>query len=357
MVVAIAGLETTRRQDRKRALWESADLYRQIVESAPNAMVMVDRDGVIEMVNAQAERVFGYPRHELLGRPVEMLVPERFRDRHPGMRRSFLAAPQSRSMGAGLDLYALRKDGSEFPVEIGITPIETDQGSMVLSAIVDISDRKRHEERIIQALNEKDALLGEIHHRVKNNMQIVHSLLELQSARTSDPAVIGMLRDSRNRIYSMALIHQTLYHSKDFARVDFSSFLDSLVPNLTTSYGPTRNQVSVSTGEREMVLLPIHIAVPCGLVANELISNALKHAFPRDEPGEVTVGLRKEQDDHVVLSVSDNGVGIPDHLDIEQTETLGLQMVCLLADQLGAEVSVQRANPTRFELRLPLCRS
>lgn len=327
--------------------------FRRVVEWAPNAMVMVTREGMIDMVNAQTERVFGYDRAELLGQPVEMLVPERLRSRHPGMRRSFFLEPRSRPMGAGRDLFALRKDGSEFPVEIGLNPIETDQGVMVLSAIVDISDRKHKEEHIVQALREKDILLGEIHHRVKNNMQIVHSLLELQLARTSDPVVIGMLRDSQSRIYSMALIHQTLYQSKDFARVDFDSFLKSLVSNLMTSYGAPPNHVAVST-DASGVLLPISVAVPCGLVVNELISNAFKHAFPDGRAGHVMINLRKEAEDRAVLSVSDDGVGMPEGLDIAHTATLGLQLVGLLADQLGADVTIHRVNPTRFELQLPL---
>ena len=327
--------------------------FRRVVEWAPNAMVMVNRDGVIDMVNAQTERVFGYDRAELLGQPVEMLVPERFRSRHPGMRRSFFLAPQSRPMGAGRDLFALRKDGSEFPVEIGLNPIETDQGVMVLSVIVDISDRKHKEEHIVQALKEKDILLGEMHHRVKNNMQIVHSLLDLQLARTSDPGVIGVLRDAQSRIYSMALIHQTLYQSKDFARVDFDSFLKSLVSNLITSYGAPPNHIAVSTDASE-VLLPISIAVPCGLVVNELITNAFKHAFPDGRSGHVIVTMREEPEGQVVLSVSDDGVGMPEDFDIAHTATLGLQLVGLLADQLRADVRIHRLNPTSFELRLPL---
>jgi PAS domain S-box-containing protein len=333
------------------ALWKREEPFRQVVESAPNAMVMVNQDGRIEMVNAQAERVFGYDRSELLGWPVEMLVPERFRGRHPGMRGSFFAAPRSRPMGAGRDLYALRKDGSEFPVEIGLNPIETDQGTMVLSAIVDISDRKQKEERIVQALKEKEMLLGEIHHRVKNNLQIVYSLLDLQLARISDPLVLDLLRDSQNRVRSMALVHQTLYQSKDFARVDIGSFLDSLVPSLVTSYG-VAGRVEVLV-DAVGVLLPINIAIPCALVINELISNALKHAFPDGRSGEIAVNLRNDTDE-LVLSVSDDGVGIPADLDIAKTATLGLELVRLLADQLGAGMTIRRADPTRFELRSPI---
>jgi two-component system, sensor histidine kinase PdtaS len=352
-MVMATGFARSKAMQCQRTLWESAEHFRQLVESAPNAMVIVNRDGVIEMVNAQAERVFGYARAELLGQRVEMLVPERFRASHPGMRGAFFADLRSRPTGAGRDLYALRKDGSEFPVEIGLNPIETDQGTMVLSAIVDISDRKQKEEHIIQALKEKDVLLGEIHHRVKNNLQIVHSLLELQSARTSDPVVIDILRDAQSRIHSMALIHQTLYQSNDFARVDFDSFVAALAANLAVSYSAAPNRIAIAT-DASGVLLPINIAVPCGLVVNELISNALKHGFPAGQPGKVIVALHEEPDAQVVLSVSDDGVGLPDELDIAQTATLGLQLVQLLAEQLGAKVTIQRSKPTRFELRLPL---
>src|ERR1700722_5245676 len=181
-------------------------------------------------------------------------------------------------MGAGRDLYGFKNVGSVFPIRIGLNPIETDEGDMVLSAIVDISDRKQKEERIQAALREKDVLLGEIHHRVKNNLQIVYSLLDLQSARICDPMVLDMLRDSQNRIRSMAMIHQTLYQSKDFAEVDFGRFLESLVPTLIASYGVDPNSITLSI-DAEHFRLPIDAAIPCGLVVNELISNSLKHAF------------------------------------------------------------------------------
>jgi len=140
-VMAAEGKESGRRQ-------RSEGHFCRVVEAAPNAIVMIDDSGLIEMVNAEAERVFGYTRNELLGKPVEMLVPERYRSKHPKLRTSFFADAVSRPMGAGRDLYGLRKDGSEFPVEIGLNPIQTEEGTMVLSAIVDISARKQLEERI-----------------------------------------------------------------------------------------------------------------------------------------------------------------------------------------------------------------
>jgi PAS domain S-box-containing protein len=337
---AIVDISARRRQEER---------FRLVVEAAPNAMVMINGGGRIEMVNAQAEQMFGYKRQEMLGKAVEILVPERFRGHHPGLRGSFLSDPRARSMGAGRDLFALRKDGSEIPVEIGLNPIETEEGPMVLSAIVDISDRKQKEERIQLALKEKDMLLGEVHHRVKNNLQVVHSLLDLQSSRVSDRSVLDMLRDSQNRIRSMGLIHQTLYQSKDFAQVDFSHFLDSLVPTLVASYGVNPDRIKLSI-EAAQLLLPINAAIPCGLVVNELISNALKHAFPGNRTGEIAVKLFADPEGKAVLSVTDNGVGIPERVDMMTSDTLGLQLIALLADQLGGTVSMRRSNPTEFVL-------
>ena len=335
------------------ALGRSEERFRQVVESAPNAMLMVNLAGNIEMVNAEAERVFGYSRSEMLGQSISLLIPARFRPNHTSLFGSFFHHPESRLMAARGDLYGSKKDGSEFPVEIGLNPIETDEGTMVLSTIVDISDRKHKEEAIHAALKEKDILLGEIHHRVKNNLQVVYSLLDLQSNSISDPLALSLMRESQNRIRSMALIHQTLYESGDFARVDFGRFLDTLVPTLISSYGLTASRFSLAIEATE-VQLPINAAIPCGLVVNELISNALKHAFPDGREGEIRIHLAREAKDRVLLRVSDNGVGIRDDFDIQQTATLGLQLVSQLVDQLAGELDIHRANPTAFSVRFPL---
>ena len=334
----------------EQALEKSEERFRRVVEAAPSAMVMINSAGRIEMVNAQAERVFGYARAELLGQTVELLVPERFRGQHPALRGACFGDPRLRPMGAGRDLFALRKDGSEFPVEIGLNPIETEDGAMVLSSVVDISERKHREERLQAALKEKDLLLSEIHHRVKNNLQVIQSLLALQAERVTDTAATQLLVESQNRIKTMSLIHQMLYESQDFGRVDFGEFVGALAPELMSSYGAHPARVSLMI-DSATIALPIDVAIPCGLIVNELVSNALKHAFPGGRRGRITIELARGEADEVMLSVSDDGVGMPEGLDVASATTLGLQMVTLLADQLSGALAIERANPTRFALR------
>ncbi len=239
------------------------------------------------------------------------------------------------------------------PVEVGIRSIETSGGTMVIYAMTDISHRKQQEENIRCALREKEVLLAEVHHRVKNNMQIIDSLIDLQTSRASDPAIRNSLRASRNRIKSMALIHQTIYQSKDFAAVNFGIFLDTLIPILFSSYNLEIEQVKVSVKAAE-VRLPINLAIPCGLIVNELVSNALKHAFPKGRQGEISLKLASDGDEMILLEFWDNGTGIPDDVEVENPKSLGLRIINLLSLQLHGVLSTERAKPTRFTLRFPL---
>lgn len=324
-------------------------------DSIPVAMVVVNQAGQITRVNQLAETTFGYRGEELLGQPVEMLIPTRYRQAHPAYRNGFLAEPSARPMGAGRDLSGLRKDGSEFPVEIGINPVQTGEGPMILSVILDLSERKQSERRIQAALQEKELLLEEVHHRVKNNLQVIHSLLDLQVLRIRDPELVGMLRDSQNRIRSMSMIHQTLYQSHDFAQVDFHSLLAELLPTLMDSYGMVAGNVQVVI-EANNVKIPINEAIPCGLIVNELVSNALKHGFAGNRRGTIRVSLSRDPGDMVELSVSNDGLGIAQGQDLDKGGSLGLQLVRLLARQLHGLLDIQRGDPTCFTLRFPLQR-
>jgi PAS domain S-box-containing protein len=325
----------------------------QAFDRIPVAMIVVNQGGLITRLNRLAETTFGYRSDELIGRPVEVLVPERYRHAHPGYRHGFQANATARPMGAGRDLAGLRKDGSEFPVEIGINPVETGEGPMILSVILDLSERKQSEKRIHDTLREKELLLEEVHHRVKNNLQVIHSLLDLQMLKINDPDLVAMLRDSQNRIRSMSMIHQTLYQSHDFAEVDFQRFLGELLPTLMDSYGTMAGHVAIQISANH-VKLPINEAIPCGLIVNELVSNALKHGFPDQRRGTIWVELRQKTNGDVELSISNDGINIPTDQNLERNGSLGLQLVQLLTRQLQGKLEVQRANPTCFTLRFSL---
>jgi PAS domain S-box-containing protein len=325
----------------------------QAFDRIPVAMVVVTQQGLITRLNRLAESTFGYTSAELLGQPVEVLVPERYRRAHPVYRQGFQTEATARPMGAGRDLSGLRKDGSEFPVEIGINPVDTGEGPMILSVIIDLSERKQHEKRIQEALREKELLLEEVHHRVKNNLQVIHSLLDLQTLKITDPDVVNMLRDSQNRIRSMSMIHQTLYQSHDFAQVDFRQFLGDLLPSLMDSYGMVAGHVAIDIVADD-VKLPINEAIPCGLIVNELVSNALKHGFPDQRRGTIWLALARDGQGDVELTISNDGVAIAPELNLERTGSLGLQLVQLLTRQLKGRLTIQRADPIRFTLRFPL---
>jgi PAS domain S-box-containing protein len=209
--------------------------------------------------------------------------------------------------------------------------------------------RKRAEAQIKAQLQEKDVLLKEVHHRVKNNMQVISSLLNLQSRRVKDPSVFEMFKESQRRIRSMALIHERLYQSSDLSRIEFSEYISNLATHLFHSYQVDAHRIQLKL-ETEKVHLNINTAIPCGLIVNELVSNALKHAFPDGRNGQLEIGLQQVPGDGYVLQVIDDGVGFPEGLDFRKTETLGMQIISTLVEQIDGRLELNREKGSAFRL-------
>ena len=212
----------------------------------------------------------------------------------------------------------------------------------------EITERKRAEGQIRASLREKEVLLQEIHHRVKNNLQVISSLLYLQAKNIQYEEAPLMFQDSQSRVRAMALVHEKLYQSQDQARVDFAEYLRSLANHLFRSYGVNTNVISLKVSVDD-VFLGVDIAIPCGLILNELVSNSLKHAFPDGRAGEICIELRVA-DGQLTLMVSDNGVGFSDDLDFRDTGSLGLQLVNTLVNQLEGTIELERSSGTAFKI-------
>jgi PAS domain S-box-containing protein len=350
---------------------KATEQFRLAIEAAPTGMLMMDSAGKIALVNAQIEKLFGHLREELLGQPIEMLVPERFRARHPHFRKMFFGDPQTRAMGIGRELYGLHKDGTEVPIEIGLNPLRTPEGNFVLSSVVDITERKRAveqlrtlnaelEKRVLDrtselsaTLRERESLLQEIHHRVKNNLQVISSLISMQVRTLEDASSRSALEECQSRVQTMALIHEKLYQSKDYSRIPFSDYARSLAASVFSAAGVSPTTIALDL-EMDELSLAVDKAIPCGLILNELITNALKHAFPNTAGGTIRVELRRMADRHIALSVGDNGIGMSSDFDVQNSNSLGVQLVITLVEQLDGQLEIVRRPGTTFRIIFPM---
>jgi two-component sensor histidine kinase len=217
----------------------------------------------------------------------------------------------------------------------------------------EIITRREAEAKIQTALNEKEVLLREIHHRVKNNLQVVSSLLNLQAAQSKDPSYVEGLRESQNRVRAMALIHEKLYQSDDLARINFAPYMQGLVSFLSQTYRISQERVNIRLEIRD-TLLGLDTAIPCGLIVNELVSNALKYAFPDGNRGMITITCRPLNDGEILLEVADNGIGLPQGVIPAQSNSLGLKLVSGLVKQIDGTMSVESNDGLHYRIHFPL---
>ncbi len=220
---------------------------------------------------------------------------------------------------------------------------------------VEVAQREEAEKKLKGLLKEKEILIKEVHHRVKNNFAVIASLLNLQMGQVKSMIMKDILKVSRDRVKSMAMIHQQLYQSKDLASIDFNQYIMNLTKTLFQTYQTDASHVHLST-TIERITLGVDLAIPCGLIVNELLSNSLKHAFPSayTSKGEINISLRRLEDETVELTIEDNGVGFPKNIDFRQTESLGMRLVVILVeDQLDGHITLDQSKGTNFSITFP----
>lgn len=342
--------DITERISRESDLRFSEERFRRVFEATADGLIMIDENGRITLANSRAAEMFGYTSDELYGLTVEDLVPEGHRERHRHDRTRYQNVPQPRAMAAMRELFAERRDGSRFPVEVGLTPLEFPEGTRILATVMDVSIQKDIQKSLVDALLEKTSLLNEVHHRVKNNLQVVSSLLNLQSRGVPED-VRKHFDESQGRVKAMALIHQQLYEQKSFERIEAVSYLRNLCDLMRRSYTGGTSHISIDIhAEGGPVYLMMDQALPFGLLVNELVMNAIKHAFIHKEQGTIEISVSQDSD-HTTLMVRDNGIGLPEHIELGVTRSLGFQLIPGLAEQLDAELTLTRDNGTRFDVR------
>jgi PAS domain S-box-containing protein len=333
--------ELAERKRTEQVLADEGIRRRILIEQSRDGIVVLDENGKVSEANKKYAEMLGYSTEEVLQLHVWDWDTHWTREQLIGMIRSVDAA------GDHFETRHRRKDGTLIDVEISTNGAWFADKKLVFCVCRDISQRKRDEEILKASLQERDVMLREIHHRVKNNIQIISSLLRLQSRRITDEKALEALGESQNRIKSMALIHEKLYQSQDFAQIDFADYISKMITHLFAIYRVEFSRVKHRV-EAEDIKLDINRAIPCGLIINELITNALKHAFPGEREGELVVRMHRDGEGRYELSIKDSGVGLPEVFDINQKKTLGFQIVSDLVRQLDGSIEVRSGRGTEI---------
>ena len=319
--------------------------YRTLVETPNFVVMLLDADGNYLYVSPQIEEWLGYS-------PADFYRDPNIRQKiiHPEDLEATEAFHQTGRPSHTVEYRWHRRDGKYrwasgaiFPIYENVEDEQINRISMVQVVVQDITERKEAESQIRASLAEKEVLLKEIHHRVKNNLQIISSLLHLQASKMEDEKLLEAFEDSQNRIRSMALIHEELYNAADLAHIDFAGYIRRLTDNLFESFGVGVGRIRMSI-EGDSVSFTIDKAIPMGLIINELVTNSLKYAFPENRQGTIRISLTAQAEGPFNLTISDDGVGFPDDIDYRNPQTLGLRLVGTLTAQLEARLELERSE-------------
>jgi PAS domain S-box-containing protein len=329
---------------RAAELFRSESRFASLIEGAPLG-IMIMRDGAILYANPLFYTMLGHPEGmDLVGREFD----EYLRPVPSALTHSQTAGAAART---GDHTYeVLRADGIVRFVEMSRTPVELQDGAAEVAFITDITERRQAERLISESLTEKVTLLKEIHHRVKNNLQVISSLLSLQAGQLDDPRAKEAFEASNRRVISMAMVHEKLYRSGHMSQIDFAQYLSAVAMDLAHAFYSPGVGVKV---EAQEIMLSLDLAVPCGLIANELIVNSLKHGFPDGREGVIAASILRRPDGMIEMAIADNGVGLPPGLDVEGLSSMGMTTVRTLVGQIGGTLTVGAGPGSRMSVVFP----
>jgi PAS domain S-box-containing protein len=344
-----ASRDLTEQKKAERSLRIVEDRYRALVDTSPDAIGFFDAQANLVLINPAGVSLFGYSSSaEMEGRnALGFFVPEEQMEAMQTIQGVF-----TRGIVRNAKFKLVRRDGSTFDSEFSCSAVFDSAGkpASIIAVTRDITDRVETEQRVLKGLREKEVLLKEVHHRVKNNLNVVASLLSLQSKYVKSPDDAALFMESRDRIVAMSKIHETLYRSNDLANIDFAAYVSGLSQGLVSAFRRPNVAMNIRI---QNCSIELSKAIPLGIIINELITNCFKYAFPGNMAGVITIEMSAPAGGSILLRITDNGVGLPGGVSLQNPSSLGLSLVALLTEQVQGTVRILPAPGTGFEFEVP----